>query len=65
MPWVAAERKSDKLVPDFEVCMKQRYGNEFLREELMAASDIHQWLLNVNGHQTVDMNTVRQWQQQQ
>ena len=58
---MAAERKSDKTVPDMDVYTSQRCGTEFLHVEKMAPTDIHQHLLNVSGDQTVDVSTVRQW----
>jgi len=57
----AAEGQSDKMVSDMEVWMKQRGEIEFLHEEKMAPTDIHQHLLNDDGHQTVDVSTVRSW----
>jgi len=44
-----------------EVQMKQRCGIESLNAEKMAPIDIHQYLLNVDGEQTVDVSTVRRW----
>jgi len=56
---MAAEGQSDKMVSDMKVLMKQRGGSEFLHVEMMTPTDIHQFLLNVYGEQTVDKNTVR------
>ena len=58
---MAAEGQSDKMVSDMKVLMKQRGGTEFLHVEMMTPTDIHQFLLNVYGEQTVDKNTVRWW----
>ena len=49
------------MASDMEVQMKQRCVIEFLHVENMAPTNIHQWLLNVDGDQTVDVSTVRQW----
>ena len=56
---MAAEGQSDKMASDMEVHMKQRGAPEFLHAEKMAPIDIHQYLLNVHGDQTVDVSTVR------
>ena len=56
---MAAEGQSGRMAPDVEVHMKQRCGTEFLHAEKMAATDIHQHLLNISGDQTVDVGTVR------
>lgn len=45
---------------DMEECMKQRGGTEFLHVEKTAPVDIHWYLLNTDGNQTVDVSTVRQ-----
>ena len=58
---MAAEEQSDKMVPEMEMCMKQRCVIEFLHTEKMALVDIHQHLLNGCGDQTVDVSTVRRW----
>jgi len=39
-----------------EVHMKQRCVMEFLHAEEMVLADIHQYLLNIHGDQTVDVN---------
>ena len=56
---MAAE--SDKMVSDVKVQMKQRGGIEFFHAENIASIDIHQYLWNVYGNQTVNVSTVRQW----
>ena len=38
---VAAEGRSDRMVSDMEVHMKQRRGMEFLHAEKMAPNDVH------------------------
>ena len=58
---MAAEGHSDWMVSDMGVHMEQRCGIEFLHVERSAAINIHWCLLNVYGHQTVDMSTVRWW----
>jgi len=37
---MAAERQSDKMVPDMDVCMKQRSGIELLHADKMVSTDI-------------------------
>ena len=54
-----ADGHSDTVASDVEVQMKQRCVTEFLHAEKMAPTDIRQLLLNVYGHQTVDVNTVK------
>ena len=49
------------MASEREVCPKQRGGIEFLHEEIMAATDIHQCLLRIYGDQTVAVSTVRRW----
>ena len=49
------------MASDTEACIMQRYGSELLHAERMASIDIGGHLLNVNGDQTVDVSTVRQW----
>ena len=49
------------MASDMEVHMKQRCVIEFLHAEKLAPTDIHQWLLNIDGDQTVDVSTVRGW----
>jgi len=50
--------QSDTMMSDMEECMKQRCGTEFLNAEKLAPTDIHWWVLNIDGEQTVDMSTV-------
>ena len=57
---MAAERQSDRMASEMEVCMKQRRGIEFLYDEEMAHTNIHLHLLNVYGDQAADARTVRQ-----
>jgi len=57
---MAAERQSDTMASDMEVCMKQRCITELLYVEKMAPTDIHRWLLHIYGDETVDVSTVRQ-----
>jgi len=58
---LAAQGQSDKMASDMEVCRRQRCVTEFLHAEKMAPIDIQWHLLNVDGDQTVDVSTVRQW----
>ena len=58
---MAAEGQSDTMASDMEVCMAQRCGTEFFLAEKMPLIDIHQYLPNASGDQTVDVSTVRQW----
>jgi len=58
---MAAEGQSDIMVSDTEVHMKQRSGIEFLHEEKVAPTDIHQHLLSVYRDQTVHVSTVKWW----
>ena len=58
---MAAEGQSDRMVTDMEVQMKQRSGTEFFHEKKMAATDIHQCLLNIYGDHPVDMSAVWWW----
>ena len=44
---ITAERQSDKMSSDMKVCMKQRFVTEFLHEEKISPTDIHQHLINV------------------
>ena len=55
---MAVEGQSDRIEADVEVWMNQRGITEFLHVEKMASIDIHHCLLNVYGHQTVDVSTV-------
>ena len=58
---IAAQGQSDTVVSDMEVCVKQRYGTEFLHAEIIAHTDIHWYLLNIYGDQSVDVSAVRWW----
>ena len=58
---IVAKGQPDRMVSDMEVQMKQRWGIEFLHVEKMEPIDVHWWVLNVCGNQTVDVSTVRQW----
>ena len=58
---MAAEEQSDRWVSDIEVHVKQKCATEFLHEEKMALTDMHQCLLNVYGDQTGDVSVVRGW----
>jgi len=58
---MTAEGQSDRVVSVMEVHMEQRGVTEFLHAEKTAPTDIHWWLLNVDGDQTVDVSTVRWW----
>jgi len=53
--------QSNKMASDMEVQMNKRCIIEFLHVEKFAPNDIHRRLLNVYGHQVVDVSTVRQW----
>lgn len=44
---------------DMEMSMNQRDIAEFLCAEKMTPIDIHWHLLNVDGHQTMDVGTTR------
>ena len=57
---MAAERQSDRMASDLEVHLKQRDEVEFLCVEKMAPTDIHWCMLNIDGDQVVDVNTMRQ-----
>jgi len=58
---MATEGQSDKILPDMEVCMKQRCVTEFLHTEKSAPVDINWHLLSVCGDQPVDVSAVRRW----
>ena len=58
---MAAEGQADRMAADMDTGRKQRGAAQFLHVEKMAPIDIHQYLLNVYGDQTVDVSTVRQW----
>jgi len=55
--------QSDKRVSGMEVCMKQVSGIEFLPVEQIVLTDIHQYLLNIYGYQTVVDGLFQQWWQ--
>jgi len=59
---MAAEGQSDKMASDMKMWMKQMCEIEFLHVEKIASTDIHQHMLNIDGDQTVDVSTVRQWE---
>ena len=50
--------EADKMACDMEMNMKQRCAISPYRKK-MAPTDIHQYLLNIYGGQTVDMKTMR------
>ena len=52
---MTAERQSDKMVFDMEVCMKQSGVTEFFYVEKMAPTGIHWHLLNIYGDQIVNV----------
>ena len=56
---IAAEGQSDKMASNMKVCMKQKCINEFLHEETIACTDIHQCLLTSDEDWTVDVSMVR------
>ena len=56
---MAAEGQSEKMEPDMEVCLKQKCGTEFLHAGKMSPTDIHHYLLNNYGDQSVDVSTAR------
>ena len=58
---MAAKGQSDKVTSDAELQMKQRCVIWFHHEENMAPINIHQCLMNIYGHRTVDGSTMR-WQ---
>jgi len=58
---MAAEKRSDRMVSDMEVQMKQRCVTEFLHAEKIAPTDIHGHLQNVSRDQTLAVSTVRRW----
>jgi len=51
---------AEKGQSDMEVCLEKRCGVEFLHVEKIASFNIHLYLLNIYGDQTVDVSTVRQ-----
>ena len=52
---MAAERQSDRMASDMEVCMQQRCVAH------CGKNGIHWHLLNIDRDQSVDVSTVRQW----
>jgi len=56
---MAEEGHSDKKASGLEIRMKHRCVIEFLHAEKMAPNDTSQNLLDIYGHQTVGVNTVR------
>jgi len=58
---MAPEGQCYRMASDMEVCVKQRYGIEFLHVEKIVSTDIHQCLLNVYEDWTAEVSTVRQW----
>lgn len=56
-----SERQSDTSPSYIEVQMEQRCGPEFLHAEKIEPADMHQCLLNVYEHQTVDVSMVMLW----
>ena len=62
MQLITAEGQFHKMASDIKVHMKQRYAAEFLHEKKKKAPiNIHQYLMNVHGDQTVDVSTVRRF----
>ena len=57
---MAAEGQADRMASDMEGHLKQKGAVEFLHAEKIAPTE-HQRLLNTDGDQRVDVNTVRQW----
>ena len=58
---MAADGQSDKMASDMEVHIKERCATEFLPAEKMTPGGFCLCLLNVQGKQTVDVNTLRRW----
>lgn len=55
----AAERQSNNLVSNMEVCIKQRCADEFLHMKKIAFIDILCCLMNIYGDQTMIVSTVK------
>ena len=55
---MAAERQSDNVASDEEVCIEQRCVTEFIHTE---KNGINLHFLNVYGDQMVDMSIERWW----
>ena len=49
------------MVSDTKVHMKQRCATEFPDMENIAPTDVHQYLLNIYGYQTVVDGLFQQW----
>ena len=58
---MAAEGQSDRMGSDMEVQTEQRCVIEFLHDEKMAPTGIHQHLPSSYGDPTVDVSTVKWW----
>ena len=56
---MAAKGQSDKMVPDMEMHMKERYVIESLLVETIALTEIHRCLLNIYEDQIADVSTMR------
>jgi len=56
---MAAKGQSDRMMSDMAVWMKHECVTEILHMEYMAPTDIHQYLMNIYGDQTVDVSAVR------
>jgi len=48
-----------RTASEMEVCMKQRCTTELFQVGKVAPTDIHEHLLNIDGHQPVDASAVR------
>ena len=59
MQQMAVEGHSDIRASDMEVSMNQKDLTELHHEEEIAATDIHQYWMNIYRDQTVDVSTVR------
>jgi len=57
---MAAEGQPDRMTSNTGVQMKQRCVTEFLLDEKMAPTGIHQSLVNIYGDQTMPVST-RRW----
>ena len=58
---MAAEGHCDRMVSDMGLCVEWRCVTELLHVEKMAPTDIHRYLLNVDGNPEVAVSTVRRW----
>ena len=61
MQQMAADQRSDKIVSDMEVPMKQRCWIKFLSAEKNDTHDIHWCLLSTYGNQTADVSMLKWW----